>query len=147
VRRRPVLTVINRTRGETLLRRPVSAGFGFATRIRHSVQLTPVYEYYRIGEDGAVIVTGTVLRDLGWGMPSTEEADVRVENGVIRIENIGRRIGDLHFRVSHIAEPVLFLGEHRVDLRSRAGDGDLLIISAPLESRAAILFGGSVDAF
>jgi len=146
-RRVPVLTIVNRTRGETLLRRPVFGGFTFATRIRHSVQLTPVYEYYRIEEDGTVMVTGTMLWDLGWGMPSSENARVRLEGGAIRLENMDRLIGTLRFRVNHIAEPFLFLGERSLDLRSYAGDGDLLILNAPLEPRAFFLFGGTVDAF
>lgn len=147
VSERNVLTISAGGERGVIFRSTVAEGFTFSTEIRHSVQLTPVYEYFRVDDSGGIELTGTRLRDLGWGMPSTETSPVRMEKGFIIFENIGRRLPELRFRVSHIAEPFLVLGERRIDLRRHFADGELMTVGIEKISLLRVLFGGGKDVF
>jgi hypothetical protein len=144
---RNVLSIVNESRDRTLLRKAVTEGFEFATRIRHSVQLTPVYEYYRIGPGGEIAVVATKLQDLGWGMPSTEKGSVVFKDGFMLFEGISRTLKELRFRVSAINEAVLIIGDRQIDLNPVVGDGELLVFTVRKEPTIIALLKGEVDVF
>jgi hypothetical protein len=60
-----VLTIENYENGNVLFRKIVPEGYTFATVIRHSVHLSPVYEYYSIDKSGNMYLTSTKLQELG----------------------------------------------------------------------------------
>jgi len=115
---------------KTIFQQRVQDDYRFATLIYHSVQLTPVYEYYRIKEDRNLEVTKTVLQDLGWGMPSNLDYPVRFENNYMIMENINRSLEALYFRISYIARPHLILNEEEIDLTRFMNDSNVLKIYA-----------------
>ncbi len=112
---------------DLLLAERVTKGDTFATRIIHSVHLSPVYEYYRIEDAGKIVLEATRLQDLGWGVPSTFTYPYRIEGGFMVIESIEKELPCLPFRVSHINAPRLFLGKmpgrKDIDLEKYAPDG------------------------
>ena len=144
---RLVLVVRNETKEAILLRMNVGAGFEFATKIRHSVQLTPVYEYYRVEADGRLTVTGTKLQDLGWGMPSTEDTHVVFKDGFMYFEGGRRKLEVLRFRVSRMNDAELLIDGRHIELNSCTGDGDLLVFAVLRESFIPSLLKGEYDAF
>ncbi|MCR4440772.1 MAG: DUF1850 domain-containing protein [Peptococcaceae bacterium] len=125
----------------------VEPGFEFYTMIRHSVQRTPVYEFYRVEPDGSLVVTKTSLQDLGWGMPSTLQGPVTFTEGFMVMENINRRLNALFFRVSYLAEPRLMVKEKEITLDEFVPDGQLLKIHIDKEPWLYRILRGNTDVF
>ena len=125
-----VFEIRSMDRNDAIFRRKVDAGYSFATLIRHSVHLTPVYEYYEISRDGQILLRGTRLQDLGWGVPSTFSEDVRFEDDFIVIEKMERVIESIPFRVSYITCPRLLLDDcaREIDLTLTVDEIDRLDI-------------------
>ncbi|MBN1333934.1 MAG: DUF1850 domain-containing protein [Synergistales bacterium] len=148
---RPVIVIQVQTlnTGEILYLREIKPGYTFATLIRHSVHLTPVYEYYRIDNDGRIIVTGTRFQDLGWGVPSTFEDDFMFENNFMVIKNMNKHIEFVPFRISYIASPHLLLDDCKrdIDLAAMFDNWERIDISAKKEPYIFYLFRGEKDVF
>lgn len=105
----------------------VRKGDTFATCIKHSVHLSPVYEYYRVEDVGKIILEATRLQDMGWGVPSTFDNPYRIEDGFMVIDSIDKILPCLPFRVSRINTPRLILGKssegQEINLEEYAADG------------------------
>ena len=109
----------------------VNKGFRFATLINHSVHLSPVYEYYEVGNDWKLYIKETIVQDMGWGVPSGHDMqNYRLESGSLFFSNINRAVPFLPFRISYISEPRLILGREQkeIHLPSYLPNGDRLDI-------------------
>lgn len=106
-----VLKINNYHTGEKLIRQKIDAGYEFTTLIKHSVHKTPVYEYYKVDKNGIIYITGTMLQDLGWGVPSTFDCDFEFKDNMMVLSNINKPIEFVPFRISYIAEPHLILNK------------------------------------
>jgi hypothetical protein len=148
---RPVLSIEVTTfyTDEMLYRKEVEPGYTFATLIKHSVHLSPVYEYYKIEKDGRIIITGTKLQDLGWGVPSTFDYDFKFENDFMVIENINKPIGFVPFRISYTSCPHLILDncERDIDLVQLFDNWERIDIYAKKEPYIFYILRGEVDVF
>ena len=142
-----VLTIYNESQRKTLFRSRIIDGFEFATLIYHSVQLTPVYEYYKVTENNSLAVIKTKLQDVGYGMPSTEEGKVIFKDGFMELSQKNRTIEELRFRVSHLNSPALLLGNESISLNLFVEDGELLIFRATSESLLESLLEGEINGF
>ncbi|WP_198471157.1 DUF1850 domain-containing protein [Acetomicrobium sp. S15 = DSM 107314] len=143
-----VLIIKEYSTGAVLFRACVPHGYSFATKIRHSVHLTPVYEYFRVGAHGQLIITGTAFKDLGWGVPSTFRQNIKFENGFMVVNNINKPIDFIPFRVNLIAKPHLILGKLRdVDLLRYVIDGGRIDISIQRVPYIILLIRGEIDEF
>jgi len=125
-----VLEIKNINKNEILFQEKVFPGYTFATKISHSVQLTPVLEFFKIDKNHNILLTKTIVKDLGWGMPSTPEGDFSYQNGEMVIENIDRKIPSFIFRVSYISKSELILRGRAYDLRFLVDDSDALEINS-----------------
>ncbi len=123
-----VLEIKNIDKNEILFQEKIFPGYIFATKIKHSVQLTPVLEFFEIDKNYNILLTKTIIKDLGWGMPSTPEGDFSYQNGEMVIENINKEISSFIFRVSYISKPELILMGRTYDLRFLVNDSDALEI-------------------
>lgn len=123
-----VLEIRNIEKNQILFQEKIFPGYVFATKIKHSVQLTPVFEFFEIDKNYNILLTKTIVKDLGWGMPSTPEGDFSYQNGEMVIENINKKISTFIFRVSYISKPELILRGRTYDLRFLVNDGDALEI-------------------
>jgi len=112
-----ILIIEDAELGKNILAKKVKPGFEFATLIKHSVQKSPVYEYYCVEKDGTVTVTKTMLQDLGWGMPSTSDHKVKFKNDYMIMSGIDRNLDVLIFRVNYIAKPKIIIDNSELDLR------------------------------
>ena len=123
-----VLEIKNINKNEILFQEKIFPGYIFATKIKHSVQLTPVLEFFEIDENYHMLLTKTIVKDLGWGMPSNPEGDFSYQNGEMVIENINKKVTSFIFRVSYISKPELILKGSTYDLRFLVDDSDALEI-------------------
>jgi len=123
-----VLEIRNIEKNQILFQEKIFPGYVFATKIEHSVQLTPVFEFFEIDKNYNILLTKTIVKDLGWGMPSTPEGDFSYQNGEMVIENINKKISTFIFRVSYISKPELILRGRTYDLRFLVNDSDALEI-------------------
>jgi len=123
-----VLEIKNINKDEILFQEKIFPGYVFATKINHSVQLTPVLEFFEIDKNYHMLLTKTIVKDLGWGMPSTPEGDFSYQNGEMVIKNIDKRVKNFIFRVSFISKPELILRGRTYDLRFLVDDSDALEI-------------------
>ncbi|MBN2395035.1 MAG: DUF1850 domain-containing protein [Candidatus Atribacteria bacterium] len=136
-----VLEVKDIQKNEILFQEKIFPGYVFATKIRHSVQLSPVFEFYEIDHSYDIILTKTIIKDLGWGMPSSPEGKLQIQNGVIIIDDIHRKIPVLRFRVSYIAEPEFILRGRTYDLRFLVDDSHSLeILSKKISALSRIYY-------
>lgn len=143
-----VLIIKNYHDDEILFRKKIHAGYEFTTLIKHSVHKTPVYEYYKINKKGTILVTGTALMDLGWGVPSTFDYDFKFENNMMVIENINEPIDFLPFRISYIAQPYLILNDEiKIDLKKNVDNYERIDIYVNKIPYLIYLIRGDVDAF
>jgi len=124
-----VLEIENVNKDEILFQEKIFPGYIFATKIKHSVQLTPVFEFFEIDKNYNILLTKTIIKDLGWGMPSTPEGDFSYQNGEMVIENINKKIPGFIFRVSFISKPELILSGRAYDLRFLVSESNALEIS------------------
>lgn len=125
-----VLEIKNIDKKEILFQEKIFSGYIFATKINHSVQLTPVFEFFEIDKNYNILLTKTIIKDLGWGMPSNPEGDFSYQNGEMVIENINKKIPTLIFRVSYITKPELILRGRIYDLRFLVNDSNALEIKS-----------------
>ena len=110
----------------------VRKGFRFATLITHSVHLSPIYEYYEIGDDWKLYIRATVLQDVGWGVPSGHPIErYQLAGAFMSFAHIDRTIPFLPFRISYISEPRLIFGKElrEIYLPNHVPDGDRLDVS------------------
>lgn len=142
-----VLTIKDMEKHSILLAQKVEPGFEFATLIRHSVQKTPVYEYYRVEMDDTLTVTRTELQDLGWGMPSTLNHKVEFTDSYMIMDEINRNIQYLPFRVNYIAEPHLIIGDLKVDLIEYVGNDQLINIRVQRLPNVSYILRGKTNVF
>jgi hypothetical protein len=75
----------------------------------HSVNRTPVNEYYRI-ENGRFVVYKTTFYSYGAGMPDgsdNPDANIKFVNGKVEIDNINRRLSEFTVLVGTVANHTL----------------------------------------
>lgn len=145
----PTLIVVikNDSSGSILFSSRERAGYEFATLIKHSVQRTPVYEYYRVEKDGTLLVTATMLQDLGWGMPSTSTGPVKFKNNFMIMDSINRPLQKLPFRISYITNPQLVMEGRNIELNAFVEDGDLIEISVIKQPWIISRIRGDINVF
>lgn len=144
----PILCVVEAGGAGTLFETPVAAGYRFSTFIIHSVQLTPVTEYFEVDSVGRIVATGMDHADLGWGLPSTVDGSTEVAGDVIRVRGYQVILPELRFRVSYINRPrLVFETDHKeLSLACLVPDGATVIVRVEFRPRYACYFGGGNDA-
>jgi len=143
-----VILVENEHENRVMFSKQVESGYTFTTLIKHSVHLTPVYEYYKIESDGSIILTGTKFVDLGWGVPSTYDYETIFADGMLELKEMNIPIDWLPFRVSSINNSKLFLnGERTVELNDYFDNNERMDISVERMSRLKYWIRGEIDDF
>lgn len=80
-------------------------GESFSIRYIHSVELSPVTEYFTLDKTGAVVLTGTRYHGFGAGLPTDAgEGTFARDGGAFVISGLQRTIGELRVRLSPINE-------------------------------------------
>lgn len=89
--------------GEIYVQTPAKAGgkifFGWV----HSWEKIPWHEYYHIAENGDLILDAIAFPAFGAGIPENKGKKVRIENGMIYMEDIGQVFHEFTWLNSHFA--------------------------------------------
>lgn len=104
----------------------VSPGDGMETVYLHSVEKSPVFEYYRIGEDLRFNLKETAFSSCNTGLPAfAGEGERLISDGrTFRLTGMNRVVPEIRLWVHGDYGNVLKLGDGRViDLPALAGNG------------------------
>lgn len=93
-----------------------AVGEPFELRYVHSVEKTPVSEYFTLNETGAVVLTGTRFHGFGAGLPTDgAEGTFSRDGDAFVISDWERLIGQLRVRLSPMNEYTLIHGHRTYD--------------------------------
>lgn len=95
--------------GGVLARYPLKEGGKFSVRFKHSVNQSPVEDFYRI-QDGSIMVYQTVYYAFGAGVQTeigAGETLTRGEDGAMIVSGMDRLIPSLSYNISPVYDHVL----------------------------------------
>lgn len=134
---RPILIVENREE-EVLLLLPLLWNRTFTTVYTHSVEKTPVYEFFRI-KGQKIILEKTLFSSYGAGLPLDEDGFTR-EGGSFAVQR-KETFSTIYFRVSTTPDQFLLIGEGEREIYFQ----DLLPPGGRLSIRGAPLYVLSLE--
>ena len=118
------LVLENPKTGEIYHRYPARTGDGFSVGFIHSINKSPVTDYYEIRKDGIYVVK-TVYYGFGAGVQTELEEGQTLtygEDGSMIVTGFEKRIEDLVYFVGTVSDHVLTLQEgQEISLRSLCG--------------------------
>ena len=123
--RAPYLMLTNAETGQILYLAPWEEGEGFSIRYFHSLNQSPVEEFYE-RRSGTILLAAIEFETFGAGMPTGLEPGqtlARLECGLMRIDGFERFIPDLHYLVGHAAELVFRIADQDISLCDLAEPG------------------------
>ncbi|WP_052465407.1 DUF1850 domain-containing protein [Thermotoga profunda] len=94
----------------------------------HSVEKTPVYEFYEILGDDTLYLYKTRYSSMGAGLPFQAEGRFETKNGFFEAE-ISRRFKEISLRVSPLDGHGLLFKDDKVMFKDIANSNDLLVLS------------------
>jgi len=95
-----------------VLVRAVRAGDEFSLGYIHSVELSPVRDYFRIDESYRIVLYESTFRSLNTGLPSTLTGDERLirEGDHLRVSGMNRSLSFIELRVHEKTDNTLVVG-------------------------------------
>jgi hypothetical protein len=108
-----------------VLVRTVRAGDEFSLGYIHSVELSPVRDYFRVDESYRIVLYETTFRSLNTGLPSTLAGDERLirEGDHFRVSGMNRALPFIDLQVHEKTDNTLiFGGVESFKLHTLAGD-------------------------
>lgn len=132
----PVLTVRAASPARLLWAEPLRGVVPVRLEYTHSVEKTPVAEFYAAGPTGLRLVRMEFVSQ-GAGLPSAGY----VREGNRLVLRIDRTLANLPLRVSALARPRLWVGTRALDLLSLVGDGGTVVLAVRSRPRLAVLLG------
>jgi hypothetical protein len=107
-----------------LLVRAVQPESTFATRFIHSVELCPVNEYFRIDEQGRIVLFETTFAYSSVGLPyrAFGQEIFAVEKDKFRLSNMHRVIPAINLWVNEKYDNTLSIGQEKIPLFKLAGN-------------------------
>lgn len=114
------LVLTNDTNGRTVFIRRIDEGATFSVSYLHSVNKSPVEEFYQI-QDGQIVLTALHYDTFGVGMPTEPEQGqtmVQTPGEGIAITGYDRPLPDLCYVIGYIANHTLHLADQQIPLDS-----------------------------
>ena len=126
---RPLIIV--ESEDEILFSAAVSGGVKFSTRFIHSVQKTPVEEYFEVNDDcSGFILKSTKYQSFGVGLPFLEsDGTFRQEGNYFIMDNLNRPIKILELRTGVGTELTLKFEDQILPLYEMIPIGSLVTVS------------------
>jgi len=115
--------------GPAVFLKRVAPGDTFSLSFVHSVEKSPVTDYFRIDGDCRIILYQTEFSSLNTGLPAVvSEGEIfeRTDRG-FRLSGLSRVLPEIQLQVSKAYGGTLAMGGEEVFLPALAGDGPLLI--------------------
>ncbi len=120
-----VLRIEAARKNQTVFIQIIRPDYRFSTRYIHSVELSPVREYFIIDRNFRIVLYETTFSSCNTGLPTTLSGDEKFYNvGThLRISNMHRVLPELNLWVNKKYDNTLTLGDGEVlELPSLAGD-------------------------
>ncbi len=136
------LSVTDLSTGDTLLYAPISPGDTLKTVYIHSLELTPVWEYFRIDAEYGIVLTDTLYESSGAGLPIpiAGQDSFTKEGDQFHIFDIQQRLPSIVLRVNAAYENRLIVNDTLTfNLSETPGDG-VVRIHTDTASFAVFLF-------
>ena len=122
--------------GRTLFQIQVQPQDSICLRTIHSLALTPYAHFYRMDEDGNLILSSAEYESGGGGYPESGDGVFSVVNGKFRMEGINSFIGRLRFRVSPVSRETLIVSGQEFRLYQMVPEGTSVEVSVRKERRS-----------
>jgi len=120
-----LLQVVNVQTGGVVLELPFHPGEYFTLEYRHSVQLTPIRETFRV-QSGQLVLVETEYGALGVGLPYGREGQLENQNGHFRLTGLNRQFQRLALWVSPVAAQRLEVRGQKFELLDLVGPDTLV---------------------
>ncbi len=110
--------------GKTVFVEIVRPGSKFALGFVHSVELSPVWDYFRVDDSYRIVLYETAIRSFNTGLPSTlmGEEKLHREGDGFRISGVNRILPSIDLQVHEKTENTLKVGDDSLKLYSLAGN-------------------------
>ena len=129
---RPVL-IIEEVKGDRIIYQSlVEQGQEFAIKYTHSVENTPVWDYFKVAGT-EIILTGTKYMSYGAGLPFLKKDDYSLEDDKFIIEEINKRLNEIPLRVSDYAKHKLLINGENYRLYSLTTAQNLVMIKVEIK--------------
>ena len=115
----PVLTLQNVDTGKRLVHISFKGEKEFAVSFTHSVNKTPVTEFYMIQNKKIVLIQAEYY-SFGAGMPEMAEypgASLEIFDGTLRLTGLNLPVSNLIYRVGTVAEHQLLINHQKIALQ------------------------------
>ncbi len=102
----------------------VRPGSEFALGFIHSVELSPVWDYFRVDDSYRIILYETAIRSFNTGLPSTLTGEERLhrEGDGFRISGVNRVLPSIDLQVHERTDNTLKVRDKSLKLYSLAGN-------------------------
>jgi hypothetical protein len=110
--------------GKPVLVRIVRPGSEFALGFIHSVELSPVWDYFRVDDSYRIILYETTIRSFNTGLPSTLTGEEKLhrERDGFRISGVNRVLPSIDLWVHEKTDNTLKVKDDSLKLYSLAGN-------------------------
>ena len=101
----------------------------FVFKYNHSVQKTPVYEYYTVDWRGKIIMNKTRFKSYGAGLPlQTKNFSIEEENNFFKIDDMNIILPKVIFRISKTPGQTLKIVNKNISMNDQGKVGSKLTV-------------------
>ena len=120
----PILEIRDTRQGKTVFAQRVSPGESFSLEFIHSVEKSPVKDFFRVDDDYRIVLYETAFRSLNTGLPATLSEGERLSRTAqgYRLSIPDRVIPDIRLWVDRQYAGALTIGARRIPLADLAGN-------------------------
>lgn len=126
------LILYNYKSGEKIASYPIGKDDYFYVKFNHSVNMSPVIDYYKFNENNEIFVYKTIYYNYGAGVETELENDESLSygsDGSMIIDNINKKIEPLTYYLSNIYDHKLSInGDEEISLWEVCGQNILINI-------------------
>lgn len=126
------LILYNNESGSKIASFPIGVNDYFYVKFTHSVNMSPVIDYYKFNKDNEIYVYKTVYYNFGAGVETELEGDETMtygDDGSMIIDNIDKKIDPLEYYLSSIYDHKLSInGQEEISLWDICGKNILIKI-------------------
>lgn len=111
--------------GKLYFKENIKLGTEFSIKFIHSVNKSPVIDYYKVKKDG-IYVDKTLYYDFGAGVQTQLEENQKLEftdDGAMLVSGFDKKITDLAYVVGKVSDHELTIGEKKYSLTKLCGKG------------------------
>ncbi|KXS45617.1 MULTISPECIES: DUF1850 domain-containing protein [unclassified Candidatus Frackibacter] len=124
--------------GKVIWQQPGQGTVKFAIKYLHSVERTPVWEYFAVKDD-KLYLTGTKYESYGAGLPFLKQHTYVIEDDKFEIKNIDKELNLIPLRVSDYALHRFIINKQEYKLYQMTEPQNLVIIKVKEKSLLALL--------